>query len=221
MDLNLQSFNYSLFGNFKEVMLNMGIVKKLFLDASISNITTNLSSSATYLIKNDDFKALVNVNRIDFFNEPNTNIDTNKIENFVRILESKITLTIDRIALNCGMFIKDENGTIANSINNSFQLLKTNNDDELSELVIRQNLYFSYKGKTFNNILTLGKANVQNNLSFEIYNVFALNFDINSMAAENYSFNSFELSDYFNKLYDVFSSRKDFLLENLKAILGE
>lgn len=221
MDLNLQSFNYSLFGNFKEVMLNMRIVKNLFNNASISNIANNLSSSATYLFKNDSFKALINVNRIDFFHESNTNIDAREIENFIKTLESELSLTIDRVALNCGMFIKDENGLIANSINNSVQLLKIQNGEDLSELVIRQNLYFSYKGKTFNNILTLGKANVQNNLNFEIYNVFALNFDINSMAAENYSFNSSELSDFLNKLYGVFSSRKDSLLKCLETILGK
>lgn len=219
MNLTLQTFNYSIFGNFKEILINIAKVKTIFNDGDLSVVPANLATSTAYLYKDSQMKVLIAVNRIDFLYDTNERIPIEEISSFLKKISTQINFVITRIALNCGMFIEDKDSSIVTKINSLIPFFNFNANASLNELLLRQNLEFKHHEKKFNDVLTIGNANMQNNKTFEVLKVCAFDFDINSFAGENYTFNLNELNDYFAAIYSKFNNRLSTLLKTLESVL--
>lgn len=219
MNLTLQTFNYSIFGNFKEILINIAKVKTIFSDGDLSVVPANLATSTAYLYKDSQMKVLIAVNRIDFLYDTYERIPIEEISSFLKKISTQINFVITRIALNCGMFIEDKDSSIVTKINSLIPFFNFNANASLNELLLRQNLEFKHHEKKFNDVLTIGNANMQNNKTFEVLKVCAFDFDINSFAGENYAFNLNELNDYFAAIYSKFNNRLSTLLKTLESVL--
>lgn len=219
MNLTLQTFNYSIFGNFKEILINIAKVKTIFSDGDLSVVPANLATSTAYLYKDSQMKVLIAANRIDFLYDTNERIPIEEISSFLKKISTQINFVITRIALNCGMFIEDKDSSIVTKINSLIPFFNFNANASLNELLLRQNLEFKHHEKKFNDVLTIGNANMQNNKTFEVLKVCAFDFDINSFAGENYTFNLIELNDYFAAIYSKFNNRLSTLLKTLESVL--
>lgn len=220
MNLTLQTFNYSIFGNFKEILINIAKVKTIFSNGDLSVVPSNLSTSTAYLYKDSQMKVLIAVNRIDFLYDTYDSIPIEEISSFLKKISTQINFVITRIALNCGMFIEDKDSSIITKINSLIPFFNFNANANLNELLLRQNLEFKHHEKKFNDVLTIGNANVQNNKTFAVLKVCAFDFDINSFAGENYTFNLNELNDYFTIIFSKFNNRVSALLKTLESVLG-
>ena len=219
MNLTLQTFNYSIFGNFKEILINIAKVKTIFSDGDLSVVPANLATSTAYLYKDSQMKVLIAANRIDFLYDTNERIPIEEISSFLKKISTQINFVITRIAFNCGMFIEDKDSSIVTKINSLIPFFNFNANASLNELLLRQNLEFKHHEKKFNDVLTIGNANMQNNKTFEVLKVCAFDFDINSFAGENYTFNLNELNDYFAAIYSKFNNRLSTLLKTLESVL--
>ena len=220
MDLTLQNFNYSIFGNFKEIMINIAKVKTIFSNGDISVVSADMTTSTAYLYKDSQMKVLLTINRIDFLYDAYDNNPIAEISSFLMKIKTQINFVITRIALNCGMFIEDKDSSVVTKINNLIPFFILNGNSSLNELLLRQNLEFKHHEKKFNDILTIGNANVQNNKTFDVLKVCAFNFDINSFAGENYTFDLNELNDYFTIIFSKFDNRVSTLVKTLESVLG-
>ena len=219
MSITLQNFNYSIFGNFKEIMINIAKVKTIFSNGDLSVVSTDMTTSTAYLYKDSQMKVLVTLNRIDFLYDTYGSNPIEEISSFLKKIGAQINFVITRIALNCGMFIEDKDSSVVTKINNLIPFFIVNENSSLNELLLRQNLKFEHHEKKFNDILTIGNANMQNNKTFEVLKVCAFDFDINSFAGENYTFNLNELNDYFTAIYSKFNNRLSTLLKTLESVL--
>ena len=220
MDFTLQNFNYSIFGNFKEIMINIAKLKTIFSNGDLSVVSADMTTSNAYLYKDSQMKVLVTLNRIDFLYDTYGSIPIEEISSFLKKISTQINFVIARIALNCGMFIEDKDSSIITKINSLIPFFNFNANASLNELLLRQNLEFKHHEKKFNDILTIGNANVQNNKTFDVLKVCAFNFDINSFAGENYTFDLNELTDYFTIIFSKFNNRVSTLVETLESVLG-
>lgn len=219
MSITLQNFNYSIFGNFKEIMINIAKVKTIFSNGDLSVVSADMTTSTAYLYKDSQMKVLVTLNRIDFLYDTYDRNPIEEISSFLKKIGAQINFVITRIALNCGMFIEDKDNSVVTKINNLIPFFIVNENSSLNEFLLRQNLKFEHHEKKFNDILTIGNANVQNNKTFDVLKVCAFDFDINSFAGENYTFNLNELNDYFTAIYSKFNNRLSTLLKTLESVL--
>ncbi len=157
-----------------------------------------------YVLKKDDVSVFIHTNRIDFqFKDIDEN-SCNKLKEYLTTFCGYFDI-INRLALNCNYFYKDDNDNLLNALSLSTKLLS--NFDKTTEFSIRKNNPFNACGVKFNDITLIQSGNVQENKTFNLIKSLLVFSDINTAIGVTQDIKFEKDSDFLMKLFEEMHTR--------------